>query len=181
MITYSLDENNFVIDVGGEWDAFARANQGENLTREHVIGKSLFDFINGLEIKTIYASLFDRVRSQKKVLSFTFRCDGPFNCRLMSLTIRPRPDQAVCVQTDVLEDTEREEIPLYVVGTPRTSETIAVCCICGNVKSMGDVWVPIEEESVRRNFPGQAALPQLSHGFCPNCFADQLQLVAKGV
>lgn len=179
MITYSLDLNNTLVDVGGDWDAFALANQGDDLTRENVLGAPLFRFIVGAEVTAIYKSLFAKVRNHGHALSFAFRCDSPTFRRRMKIYIAPMPNQGLAVRTELLEEIPREEVPLLDPGIPRTEELIQICCICSDVRSKEGLWVPIEQESARRNLLENSALPRLSHGYCPQCLEEQLTLLHR--
>lgn len=179
MITYSLDANDTLIDIGGTWEDFARENKGESLTRENVLGKSLFTFVNGREVRSIYKSLFSKVRRQGSTLSFAFQCDSPTCRRRMRIHIDPMPDQGLTVRTELIEEIPREEVPLLDPGLPRTEEQIQICCICSDVRSKEGLWVPIEKESDRRKLLESSALPQLSHGYCPRCLEEQLTLLHR--
>lgn len=177
MITYTLDLDNKLVDVGGDWETFARENQGESLTRDKVLGAPLFRFVSGPEVVMLYKALFAKVRSQQQPLSFAFRCDSPTCRRRMKIHIEPRPHLGLSVRTELLEEEGREEISLLRPDFPRTDELIQICCICSDVRSEGDTWIPIEEESARRRLLEGNAVPRISHGFCPRCLENQLKLL----
>ena len=177
MITYSLDSNNTLVDVGGDWEAFALANHGDDLTRENVLGMPLFRFIVGAEVTMIYKALFTKVRNQQRPLSFIFRCDSLTCRRQMMIHIDPLPSLGLAVRTELLEDAQRDEVPLLEPGVPHTEEIIHICCICSDVQSTGNRWVPIEMESARRHLLECDAVPRLSHGYCPDCMENQLKLL----
>jgi hypothetical protein len=176
MMFYSLSSDDVVVDVGGAWDDFALANDGESSTREHVLGNSIFNFISGPEVVTLYRALFSKVRKQQRPLSFTFRCDAPACLRRMKLYISPLPELGLAVTTELLQESSRNLVPLLERDAKRSEEDLEICCICSKVRSDGDEWVPIEEESARRNLLEQPAIPRLSHGYCPLCLKEQLAL-----
>ncbi len=176
MMFYSLSSDDVVVDVGGAWDDFALANDGEACTGEHVLGKSIFTFISGPEVVTVYRALFSNVRKQQRPLSFAFRCDAPARLRRMMLYISPLPGRGVVVTTELVQESGRDLVALLERDVERSKEQLDICCICSNVKSDRDEWVPIEEESARRNLLAQRAIPRLSHGYCPPCLNEQLAL-----
>lgn len=173
---YSLSSDDVVVDVGGAWDDFALANDGADCTHEHVLGNSIFNFISGPEVVAVYRALFSKVRKQRRPLSFAFRCDAPTRLRRMILYISPLPERGLVVNTELVQETSWEQVPLLERDAVRSHEQLDICCICSMVRSGGEVWVPLEEESARRNRLEQCAIPRLSHGFCPPCLEAQLAL-----
>ena len=179
MITYTVDANDILVDIGGDWDEFARENEGLGLTRDNVLGTPLFTFIQGAEVVTIYKALFAKARREQRPLSFTFRCDAPSCRRTMKIEIAPLTDQAIAVQTDLIESHGRDAVRLLDTGAVRTHEFLTMCCVCGDVKSANGQWVAIEEESARLRLLERTAVPQLSHAYCPKCLAEQLRLLEE--
>jgi hypothetical protein len=177
MIVYSLDDRDRLIAVGGAWDEFACANHGDHLTRDQVLGKPLFDYVAGPEIQHVYKALFARVRRAQRALTFLFRCDAPACCRRMRMKIEPLPENGLAIRTELLDEIPRGVVPVLDPSVPRTDEALHICCICANVKSQGDTWVPIEEESARLGLFETRVLPRLSHGYCPSCLDDQIRLI----
>jgi len=180
MMFYSLSSDDVVVDVGGAWDDFALANDGEDCTREHVVGNSIFNFISGPEVVTLYQALFSSVRKQQRPLSFAFRCDAPARLRRMMLYISPLPEHGLVVTTELLRESSRDLVSLLERDAERSEEQLDICCICSKVRSDRDEWVPIEEESARRNLLERLAIPRLSHGYCPPCLEEQLALSVVG-
>ena len=97
----------------------------------------------------------------------------------MKIYIEPMPDQGLAIRTELIEELPREEVALLDPGIPRTEEYINICCICSDVRSKEGDWFPLEEESVRRNLLETSPIPQLSHGYCPQCLAAQLELINR--
>lgn len=46
-LSYTLDKADNIVAVGGNWDAFARENDGESLLASKIIGRKLDQFIHG--------------------------------------------------------------------------------------------------------------------------------------
>lgn len=181
MIEYALNQENKITSVGGVWEEFAIANQGENLTKEEVLGESIFDYIRGAGIAKIYRALFEKVRKTQHGLSFNFRCDSPSCRRRMLLTLTPLPNQGIMCHTEILEAEPREYIPLLDKHVKRNESIVAVCCICADIRTQDGNWVGIEEESRRMGWLENENIPQLSHGFCPTCYKAQMELIAASV
>lgn len=177
MITYTLDSSDHLTAIGGGWQEFARSNNGNSLTEEEILGRPLFDFIHGAEIRQIYKSIFTKVRETGRALKFTFRCDAPDMRRSMEINIAPLPDGGLEIRTDLLTEEPRRTVPVLEPDVPRTMEILPICCICGSVQSEAGYWVPLEEGCARLGLFESSCQPQLSHGYCPTCFAEQLKLV----
>ncbi len=47
IVSYTLDRNNRIVDVGGEWDHFAIENDARNLVTPNVLGRPINEFIIG--------------------------------------------------------------------------------------------------------------------------------------
>jgi len=57
---WTIDRENVITSVGGDWDAFAESNDAASLCGSSVVGRSLFDFISGEETQRIYRLLLRR-------------------------------------------------------------------------------------------------------------------------
>lgn len=177
VITYTLDPRNVVVDVGGDWEAFARANGGADLTREAVLGKPVEHFFQGAEVVQVYLALFEKVRREQRPLTINFRCDGPACRRRLRLSLSPLPEGFLSVETEVLEETSREAVPLLDKEAVRNEEHLSICCICSDVKDGDGRWVAIEKLSDDWRLMEQASIPKLSHGYCPRCLEEQLAII----
>lgn len=176
IVSYTLDADDRITTVGGDWDKFAQENDGLDAMADRVIGRLLFDFIHGDEVRSLYRILINRVREHQKPAEFHFRCDAPTCKRDMELRLEPLSHGAVGIDSVLIDETEREpEISLLNRRADRTDEFIRICCICAKVKSMTGEWVDIEEEVNRRRLFVELTLPQLSHGICPDCYKAQCE------
>jgi hypothetical protein len=61
-IAYAVDAENRIVAVGRRrWDRFAVENGAPELRAEKIIGRNLFEFVSGSEVRQIYSDLADRV------------------------------------------------------------------------------------------------------------------------
>ena len=51
---YTIDATDSISSVSPSWLVFARANGARELTRESVVGRSLWDFIDGERVHELY-------------------------------------------------------------------------------------------------------------------------------
>lgn len=174
---YTLDANDVIVEAGGDWDAFALRNGGDDCTREHVIGKPIYPFITGADVVDVYRVLFARSRRTRLPIELTFRCDAPGFRRRMRMHITPCDSGMLTVGTVLLDEEPRNTVPLLDTRAPRSDELLSICCICSDVRSEGGEWVAVEVECARRRLMELATVPRLSHGFCPACLREQIAIL----
>ena len=165
-ISYRLSPDDCVLEVDPGWSGFAQSNSAPGLDPNSVIGRPVWDFISGVEVRAIYQRLFDEVRSTQKALSVAFRCDSPGEIRNMSLTIEPLPLGQLGIVSSLVERLRREPVELLEAGTARSDEMVSLCSWCKRVESADGEWLEIEQSTWPRS---AALLPRVSHGICPNC------------
>ena len=103
---YSIDHNDSLLYVDEPWLAFARENRAPELTRDHVLGRSLWEFVAGAETRLLYESLFLKLRTSSGSIELPFRCDSPDRFRFMRLILESGPRESIRM-TGILER-ERE-------------------------------------------------------------------------
>lgn len=151
-IRYTIDAGDNIKSVSESWYRFALGNQGDQLSDENVLGRSLWDFISDTPTRDIYKQMLARVR-QGRLTEFTFRCDGPSWRRLLLMRVIPKDLNAIEFETSVLKLEERESSRLLSLDAPRSTDLLRLC----------------EREQ----------MPQLSHGMCDPCvekFASTLAI-----
>src|ERR1700704_5866909 len=77
-VLYRIDGADVLTEIGGAWDDFARVNGGIG----QVVGRPLWHFVTGQEVRAVWSQLLHRVREQGGPLVFLYRCDGPGTRRL---------------------------------------------------------------------------------------------------
>lgn len=132
-IAYLVGPDSAILGVGDRnWSDFARENLGAELTPQRVIGRSLFDFILGDDVKDAYRTFHaELTEGVKPRIDFLCRCDSPATARDLHVSMRPVPvggGTAVLYQCQVLSTTMRPPVRLIdpdrwkktASGAPRT-------------------------------------------------------------
>jgi hypothetical protein len=167
-ISYRIDRENRLIDVGGDWDAFALENETPSLRREAVLGRSLLDFVTGAETRHLYEVLLGRARAGPPLRRLPFRCDSPGLRRFMEMDIASPDGAAVEYRCRVLRTEPRP--PVYTVTAEAGGErTMRMCSWCKKVHLTRDLWVEVEEAIARFGLLEDEAPPQITHGMCDAC------------
>lgn len=169
--TYRIDNTNVLVSVSDNWDRFAVDNAGgDPATAERFIGKSLDQFIDDDETRSLYALVLDSVRVNNRPVAFAFRCDSPAERRFCELRILPCADGSIDFESSILRTEPREPVPLLesdVAGAP--DDFLKCCSTCKRI-AIGDAeWIEIEQAMQRLKLDERERTPRLSHGLCADC------------
>jgi hypothetical protein len=174
-LSYAIDEHDHLIRVDGGYYRFAEENGWSEAGSS--LGRSLWDFVAGHELKKLQRILVRRIRDEVGDVELPFRCDGPGVRREMNIRIVARPGGRVVLFSARLRSEEARELPQLLLDpeTPRSDETLAMCGWCDRFEVDG-AWVEVEEAARRLDLFNRPELPALSHGICPDC--NQMLLAA---
>ncbi len=165
---YVIDDNDMITRVDSNWNRFAKANHGEKVLADQVLGRRLWDFITGHETEMIYRQLVEKTRRERKTLFFPFRCDGLDCRRFMQMRISPLANGEVeflsCIQTEE----KRPAMRLLDPDVEHDDKLLVVCSWCKNVKCETE-WLPVEQAVTKMALLEHSRLPMISHGMCPSC------------
>ncbi len=168
LFSHTVNFQDVITAVNDAWLSFAQENDAPHLTREAVLGRSLWDFIAGLETQQIYQLLLRQVRQTQERVVFTYRCDSPALRRYLWMEIVPALDQTVEFRSYLLREEPRHHIRLLEVSAERNVDLLHMCSWCSRVWCE-DAWLPAEEAVKILGLFGPTQLPQITHGICPNC------------
>ncbi len=179
-IGYTLDSNDGLLEVSSEWDLFACRNQAPGLTKNAVVGHSLWDFISDEPTREIYRLVLAQVRNGMP-RTFILRCDGPKCRRLIEMSFSLVPDGKVEIKIILLGVKSRPFQRLFSVTTPRSAKQIMVCSWCNHVQIRGDQWEEVEVAMQQLHLSKLTSLPQLHFVVCPHCFTKVMEIMAEHV
>ena len=86
---YSIDENNDIYNIGGNWADFATQNNGSRSIEDDVVGTSLWSHIHGLDVKSYLNAIFFAVRKVQIPVVLPYRCDSPTQPRQFIMAVLP--------------------------------------------------------------------------------------------
>ncbi|MBC7906244.1 MAG: hypothetical protein H7Y60_05790 [Rhodospirillaceae bacterium] len=180
-VTYATDPTGTIISIGARgWRLFAAESATPEIAeREHFIGRNLFEFIAGDDVRAGYERLLDRVRSGEPQIALPCRCDAPSMAREMRLTITPlrrgRALHGFLFQSLTLAEHPRPPLNLFTFTTEfgETVPLLGMCSLCErvcvDVDRCSDVhaaWLDAE----RYYANGGSSQVRISHTVCPLCF-----------
>ena len=107
-VTYVVDANDLITEVGGGWTDFCLANDAPDLVPPRVVGRSLWDFIRDPDTRDLYQDLMRRVRANLRPVAYTMRCDSADRKRSLHMTVEPLPDRGVRFDSRTLKVEDRD-------------------------------------------------------------------------
>jgi hypothetical protein len=168
-VEYWLDVRDAIARVNDAWTVFALANDAPELAAEHVLHRSVWDFVVDGSTRHLYSAILQRVRGGATI-RFPLRCDSPALRRHLAMVVGPEAEGAVRFTCHVRALEARPEQPLWDRAATRRADMLRVCSWCKRVDVQG-AWKEVEQAV------GQLALfddlppPTLTHGLCPDCAA----------
>lgn len=174
-VVYRIDAADIIENVNDAWAQFAIDNDAPLLATE-VIGRSIWDYISGPQVRHIYASVFERVRKHHCHLSFPLRCDSPSLYRAMRLSVSPLSEGRIefC---SVLETIRAQPRTLDILRPNLGASLTYVLKMCSWCKAMevGARWKPIEQAIEEMRLLNQERLPTIMQALCNSCRVKYMQ------
>ncbi|HEY7456153.1 MAG TPA: hypothetical protein VH703_02660 [Solirubrobacterales bacterium] len=173
-LSYAIDEEDRLIRVDDGFYRFATENGWEGAGDS--LGRSLWDFVAGNDVKRLQRLLLRRVREGLRGIELPFRCDGPEVTREMEIRIAADSSgRVVMFSARLIHEQERDEPQLlFHPDTPREEgDFLSMCAWCDRFLVEGE-WVEVEEAAKRLELFRRDRLPTLDHGICPQCSGQLL-------
>jgi hypothetical protein len=169
VFVHRIDAEGRICYVNPAWQAFAAENNW-GLGATQVLGSDLMASIADARTRHIYGLLIQRVRDCGSLAHFGYRCDAPDCRRLMKMQMHyDEARKQVEFRSRVLLIEQRKPVALLDANrTSRTEDTILVCSWCKTVLT-DQAWIEVEQAVKRLRLFSADALPQISHGICPQC------------
>lgn len=165
---YVVDSRDVIAAVSDSWNCFAVQNGAPELQRERVVGRPLWDFVSGAEVRYIYAQILDRVRASDAPVLLPFRCDSPERRRFMRLSISPILEGALQLDAVLVREEQRPTLVLLEPEASRSEQVLILCSWCKRARVDADDWLDLEAAVPRLDLLGRSP-PRLSHGICSSC------------
>jgi len=173
-LSYAIDDEDRLIRVDDGYYRFAEEN-GWNGAGDS-LGRSIWDFVAGHEVKKLQRLLLRRVREGVRGVELPFRCDGPDVTREMDIRIAAdKSGRVVMFSARLRAEQEREEPqPLFDPDVSRDNDAfLPMCAWCDRFLVEGE-WVEVEEAAKRLELFRRSEMPVLDHGICPQCSGQLL-------
>ncbi len=166
---YGVDASDTIRSLGDAWLAFARENGAPELTRDAVLGRSLWEFVAGDTTRELYDLIFARVRRERQPVVVPFRCDSPERFRFMQLVVAPASGAALELRGELIREQARPYLPILDRILPRSLEALPMCSVCLRIRIHGSEWVEAEQAVERLALFDSARIPPLDYRVCEDC------------
>ncbi len=173
--TYRVDPEAVIVEVGGDWAAFARSNDwAQGAQPSEVVGRSLWDFVLGAETRHLYEQLFRLARDRGRIGPIPFRCDAPDERRFLELEVEVM-EADLGLTSSLIERVPRPPVALPPLARAGTREDLlAMCSMCKSVRIADADWRELEDALVAFEVFLEKGPPRLTHGLCPACLERAL-------
>ncbi len=168
-LSYAIDEEDRLIRVDDGYYRFAEENGWGDAGAS--LGRSLWDFVAGNDVRRLQRLLLRRVREGVRDVELPFRCDGPDVTREMDIRIAANSTGRVVLFSARLraEEGREEPQPLFDPDTPRDNDDfLPMCAWCDRFLVEGE-WVEVEVAAKQLELFRRREMPTLDHGICPQC------------
>ncbi len=169
VVEYSIDCDDVVMSTGGDWEMFARQNNGEELASGPP-RLSLWSQIQGADARSVWRSVVSEVRRSESAATVPFRCDGPAIRRWYEVDVSPGDSGSVDFRSRLVFEEPRPEVSMLARWARRETvgEPVRLCCWCARALD-GDRWIPIDELVWNQGRHEDEPAPQISQGICRKC------------
>jgi len=162
------------------WNAFAQSNGAAQMSASTVIGRTLFDFISGSDVKEQLGKIMTRSTADSALsVVVPFRCDSPDTRRELRQSIRPIFSQDSCVgllfQSIELNMQRRPPIDLFdfkknkqQCAQDASLPIVVMCSWCQRIRYppiAAKDWIEAEEYY---SAGGKSGI-RLTHSICDRC------------
>jgi hypothetical protein len=164
-VTYRVDANDTITEVGAEWDRTARLNEANRLVAERIVGTRLYTHVSGDVCRSYVWTMFDAVRKLGKPVVRPYRCDSPDCQRHMEMRISPEPGDGLLLEHRLLRATHLA-VPVRFVAGAGSGMPVLRCSMCNRIKIARQWCEPAELEPAATSEP---ATIRVVYGVCEIC------------
>lgn len=143
-LDYMLADDDRIERVCPGWSRAARLRMGQRLDDEMVLGRPLWDFINGGATLRLYDALVWHVRRTGQRLAFRHRGDRPGALRYMKMTLTPGPGQRVQLRSECLYEQPVPRAVYFAHVSYRRHPALMQCSLCQMIEAYGR-WLSLDE------------------------------------
>ena len=167
-LSYAIDDRDRLIKLDEGYYRFAEENGWDRVSDS--LGRSLWDFVAGDEMRKVQRMLLRRLRDEAREVELPFRCDSPGVRREMDMRIVSHPSGRTVLFSARLSAEHSRELdqPVLDLSAPRGEETLEMCGWCDRFLVDGE-WMEIEEAAIALDLFRRSELPRIDHGICPRC------------
>ena len=162
---YDINRASQIVEVGGDWDKFAKANDG--VYASEVVGTSLFAHISGDLTKLLFEMWINKAFSLEESFRRKYRCDAPGKRRVFEMRAFRINQSALRLSHELLW--ERLTGPHVHFDTVPISD-VARCSICNSFRYRS-AWHDAHDLSDHGTI-------ETHYTVCPDCIHETRKFIA---
>ena len=113
VLTYAIDHDDRLVKVDDGYYSFAEANGWDGAGSS--LGRSLWDFVAGEEMRKLQRMLLRRLRGEARGVELPFRCDSPDARREMDIRIVAHRSGRTVLFAAGLRSEQRRSVPIPIL------------------------------------------------------------------
>ncbi|HEY5807465.1 MAG TPA: PAS domain-containing protein [Povalibacter sp.] len=166
---HTIDARNRVVAVNAAWLEFMRSLVSSDLTPEAVIGRPVWDFVRGVQVRQLWEILFERVRAVGAPVFVPMRADTATLRRVMDVELHPLPEGAIRQVFECVWTESRAAIALLDASYPRNDVSLQCCAWCNRIQVRMGAWEEIEDAVLTLRIEATESLPEVKQAVCSGC------------
>lgn len=166
---HTVDAGNRIVAVNHAWIEFMRSMTAEDLTRDVVIGRSLWDFVQGSPVRQLWEILFERARAVGAPVFVPMRADTASLRRVLDVELHPIAERAIRQVFECVWTERRPDVALLDPGYPRSEQSLPHCHWCSRIQVRLGAWEEVEDAQLTLRLEASEALPSLKPAVCGSC------------
>ncbi|MBX2852828.1 MAG: hypothetical protein KTR15_13920 [Phycisphaeraceae bacterium] len=143
-LDYLLDRADRVTKLCPHWSELARQRMALCLDEEMVLGRSLWDFVQGGATQQLYDMLIQESRRTGRKLAFNYRGDSPGAIRYMRMTLLPGYQGMVRLRSELLHEQSRQRAVYFTHAAYPCRPELLQCGLCNRLEHNGR-WYTLDD------------------------------------
>jgi hypothetical protein len=141
----------------------------EHKRPQELLGRSIWEFVPGAQIRQLWQVLYSRVRALGAPVFVPMRADTPELRRLVDLELHPLADRSIQHISECVWTEPRPAIALLDPAYPRDQRSLLSCAWCRRIQVRLGAWEEIEQAQQTLRIEAVETLPMLKSAVCASC------------
>lgn len=167
----TIDAADRIVFVNDAWVRLARSMTvlpAQTLTLDTVLGRPIWDFIDGVQVRQLWGVLYERVRAVGAPAFVPMRADTPRLRRVFDVELHPLGERAIQHVYECAWTETRPAVALLDSAASRNGASLPCCAWCARIQVRAGVWEEIEVAQLLLQLDPDA-LPTLASAACTSC------------
>ena len=153
---YTIDALDRIVFANAAWIEFMRGEPGtyraggDEFTIRSVIGRPIWDFVQGTQVRQLWEVLYGRIRAVGAPVFVPMRCDTPSLRRLIDIELHPLSECSIQHVCERVWSEARQAVALLDPAYPRNDRILVSCTWCSRIQvHLGACYMEIGRASCR--------------------------------